>query len=80
MHELLHSKIPNHGPLFKAMARGFLARYGFWRFGRRWLAKNPVCFPLLENYQKNSLDKLTASTSTPEGLAIFDSYGAGGGT
>ncbi|GAB6275300.1 MAG: M48 family metallopeptidase [Peptococcaceae bacterium] len=28
VHELLHSKIPNHRPLFKAMARGFLARYG----------------------------------------------------
>jgi hypothetical protein len=27
VHELLHLKIPNHGPLFKAMARGFLARY-----------------------------------------------------
>lgn len=27
VHELLHLKIPNHGPLFKALLRGFLAKY-----------------------------------------------------
>lgn len=27
VHELLHLKIPNHGPLFKAMLKGYLARY-----------------------------------------------------
>mgnify|MGYP000988917489 CR=1 FL=1 len=28
VHELLHLKIPNHGPLFKAVLRSYLARYG----------------------------------------------------
>lgn len=28
VHELLHLKVPNHGPLFKALLRGFLAKYG----------------------------------------------------
>lgn len=28
VHELLHLKIPNHGPLFKAMLKAYLARYG----------------------------------------------------
>ncbi len=27
VHELLHLKIPNHGPLFKAMLKGFLEKY-----------------------------------------------------
>ncbi|BAF60881.1 hypothetical protein PTH_2700 [Pelotomaculum thermopropionicum SI] len=27
MHELLHLKIPNHGPLFKALLKGYLAKY-----------------------------------------------------
>lgn len=27
VHELLHLKIPNHGPLFKAMLRSYLAKY-----------------------------------------------------
>jgi len=28
VHELLHLKISNHGPLFKAVLRGFLKKYG----------------------------------------------------
>ncbi|GEA18931.1 metal-dependent hydrolase [Moorella sp. E306M] len=28
VHELLHLKIPNHGPLFKAMVKAYLAKYG----------------------------------------------------
>ncbi|NLO89386.1 MAG: M48 family metallopeptidase [Clostridia bacterium] len=28
VHELLHLKIPNHGPLFKAMFKAYLAQYG----------------------------------------------------
>ncbi|HOV78773.1 MAG TPA: M48 family metallopeptidase [Bacillota bacterium] len=27
VHELLHLKIPNHGPLFKAALKGYLDRY-----------------------------------------------------
>ncbi|NPV73112.1 MAG: M48 family metallopeptidase [Pelotomaculum sp.] len=27
VHELLHLKIPNHGPLFKALLKGYLAKY-----------------------------------------------------
>ncbi|OIQ61283.1 hypothetical protein MOTE_03590 [Moorella thermoacetica] len=28
VHELLHLRIPNHGPLFKAMVKAYLAKYG----------------------------------------------------
>ncbi|WP_406677728.1 M48 metallopeptidase family protein [Neomoorella carbonis] len=28
VHELLHLKISNHGPLFKAMGKAYLAKYG----------------------------------------------------
>ncbi len=31
VHELLHLKIPNHGPLFKAVLRFYLARYGSYK-------------------------------------------------
>lgn len=27
VHELLHLKVPNHGPLFKALLKAFLAEY-----------------------------------------------------
>jgi len=27
IHELLHLKIPNHGPLFKAVLRSYLTKY-----------------------------------------------------
>ena len=27
VHELVHLKIPNHGPLFKAVVRGYLRKY-----------------------------------------------------
>ncbi|MEJ5240901.1 MAG: M48 family metallopeptidase [Anaerolineales bacterium] len=28
VHELLHLKIPNHGPLFRTLQKAFLQRYG----------------------------------------------------
>ena len=39
VHELLHLKIPNHGPLFKAVLRSYLARFGRYKVllkGRRF--------------------------------------------